>query len=202
MKKKTAASKVRRLRLGIYGGTFDPIHLGHIVLAHDVLEQLKLDAILFVPCGQSPLKTRKPLAANARRLAMLRLALKKQPRFWLSRCELDRPAPSYSYDTALEIREAFPRAELFWLIGTDQLRDLDKWHRPDDLRRLVKFVLLSRGDEPAKGKPKTVLSLPQPRRVDISATEIRHRVKSRQPIDHLVPAPIAAYIKRHGLYLS
>jgi len=203
MKKKgSVSSKPRRLRLGIYGGTFDPIHHGHLILAHDVLEKLKLDAILFVPCGQSPLKTSKPLADNNRRLAMLRLAVKKEKRFWISRCELDRPAPSYSYDTAVEIREAFPRAELFWLIGADQFMDLDRWHRPDDLRKLVKFVLMLRGDESLKGKLKTVLSLPQPRRIDISATEIRHRVKSRQPIDHLVPTPIAAYIKRHGLYLS
>jgi len=132
----------------------------------------------------------------------LRLALKNNPRFWLTRCELDRPAPSYSYDTALEIREAFPHAELFWLIGADQLADLPKWHRPDDLRRLVTFVLLPRVETTGKAPPETVLSLPQPRQVDISATEIRHRVKSRLPIDHLVPAPIAAYIKRHGLYLS
>jgi nicotinate-nucleotide adenylyltransferase len=211
MKKKiTIASKPPKrrghLRLGIYGGTFDPVHLGHLLLARDALEQLRLDAVLFVPCGQSPLKSRKPRATDARRLAMLRLALKNHPRFWLTRCELDRPAPSYSYDTALEIRQAFPRAELFWLIGADQLADLDKWHRPDDLRRLVTFVLLPRGKTAgeigAKAPSKTVLSLPQPRQVDISATEIRHRVKSRLPIDHLVPAPIAAYIQRHGLYLS
>ena len=199
MKKKARA---RQLRLGIYGGTFDPVHHGHLLLARDALEQLRLDAVLFVPCGQSPLKSLKPRATDARRLAMLRLALKGSPRFWLTRCELDRPAPSYAYDTALEIREAFPRADLFWLIGADQLAALDKWHRPDDLRRLVTFVVLPRGETAAKAAPGTVLSLPQPRRVDISATEIRHRVKSRLPIDHLVPAPIAAYIKRHGLYLS
>jgi nicotinate-nucleotide adenylyltransferase len=210
MKKKiTIASRQHKrrrrrgqLRLGIYGGTFDPVHHGHLLLARDALEQLHLDAVLFVPCGQSPLKTRKPHATDARRVAMLRLALKNNPRFWLTRCELDRPAPSYSYDTALEIREAFPHAELFWLIGADQLADLPKWHRPDDLRRLVTFVLLPRVETTGKAPPETVLSLPQPRQVDISATEIRHRVKSRLPIDHLVPAPIAAYIKRHGLYLS
>jgi nicotinate-nucleotide adenylyltransferase len=202
MKKKSNAPRFRRLKLGIYGGTFDPIHHGHLILARDVLEQLKLDAVLFVPCDQSPLKVNKPLADNAQRLAMLRLALKREPRFWLSRCELDRPAPSYALDTALEIREAFPRAELFWLIGTDQLKDLPKWHRPDELKKLVRFVLMPRGHEGVKTKEKTVLGLPQPRRVDISATEIRHRVKSRLPIDHLVPIPIAAYIKRHGLYLS
>ncbi|HEV3271415.1 MAG TPA: nicotinate-nucleotide adenylyltransferase [Candidatus Methylacidiphilales bacterium] len=204
MKPKAGSSSVRsrQLRLGIYGGTFDPVHHGHLLLARDALEQLRLDAVLFVPCGQSPLKTRKPRATDARRLAMLRLALKNDPRFWLTRCEIDRPAPSYSYDTALEIREAFPRAELFWLIGADQLATLDQWHRPDDLRRLVTFVFLPRGEPAGKNAPRAVLSLPQPRRVDISATEIRHRVKSRLPIDHLVPAPIAAYIKRHGLYLS
>jgi nicotinate-nucleotide adenylyltransferase len=128
--------------------------------------------------------------------------LKSNPRFWLTRCELDRPAPSYAFDTALEIGEAFPRAELFWLIGADQLAALDQWHRAKELRKLVTFVLLPRDDGAETKLPKTVLSLPLPRQVDISATEIRHRVKSRLPIDHLVPAPIAAYIKRHGLYLS
>jgi nicotinate-nucleotide adenylyltransferase len=201
-KAKSSPARPRELRLGIYGGTFDPVHHGHLLLARDALEQLRLDAVLFVPCGQSPLKTRKPRATDARRLAMLRLALKNNPRFWLTRCELDRPAPSYAYDTALEIREAFPRGKLFWLIGADQLVALDQWHRPGDLRRLVTFVLLPRGKTAGKKPSGAVLSLPRPRRVDISATEIRHRVKSRLPIDHLVPAPIAAYIKRHGLYLS
>jgi nicotinate-nucleotide adenylyltransferase len=202
MKKPAGSGYPARLRLGIYGGTFDPVHIGHLLLARDVLEQLRLDAVLFVPCGQSPLKSARPLAGDARRVTMLRLALKGESRFWLSRCELDRPPPSYSYDTAVEIREAFPRAELFWLLGADQLAVMDKWHRPDDLRQLVKFVLMPRENGDGKKVAETVLGLPRPRRVDISATEIRHRVKSRLPIDHLVPAPVAAYIKRHGLYLS
>lgn len=197
---KKAAPRARRLRLGIYGGTFDPVHHGHLLLARDVLEQLKFDAILFVPCAQSPFKSKKPRVSDEQRLAMLRLGLKGNAKFWLSRCELDRPAPSYAVDTAVEIGEAFPRAELFWLIGADQLAELDHWHRSEDLRHLAKFVLLPRADDPAPALPAGVLSLPQPRRVDISATEIRHRVKSRLPIEHLVPAPIAAYIKRHGLY--
>jgi nicotinate-nucleotide adenylyltransferase len=135
-------------------------------------------------------------------MAMLRLAVKSDSRFWLTRCELDRPAPSYAYDTAVEIGEAFPRAELFWLIGADQLTDLDKWHRAKELCELVTFVLLPRGKTTAKTLPNSVLSLPQPRQIDISATEIRHRVKSQLPIDHLVPSSITAYIKRHRLYLS
>jgi len=200
--KKKASTGKRHLRLGIYGGTFDPVHNGHLLLARDVLEQMHLDAVLFVPCAQSPFKNRKPHVTDVQRVAMLRLALKGEPRFWLSRTELERSTPSYAFDTATEIQEAFPRAELFWLIGTDQLAGLAKWHRSKELRRLVKFLLLLRGEAVPKDRSGTVLSLPQARRIDISATEIRHRVKSRLPIDHLVPNSVAAYIKRHALYLS
>lgn len=191
----------RRLRLGIYGGTFDPVHLGHLILAREAQEQLKLDAVLFVPARQSPFKPGKTGASETQRLAILRLALKGREKFWLSRCELDRPAPSYTIDTAGEIHEAFPRAELFWLIGADQLPELHRWHRAAELKRLVTFALLPRGDAPRR-LPAGVLGLPRPRRVDISATEIRHRVKSLLPIDLLVPAPVAAYIARHRLYLA
>ncbi len=202
MKKKGAPVRTRWLRLGIYGGTFDPVHLGHLILARDALEQFKLDAVLFVPAARSPFKAARPLAPDARRLGMLKLALKSEPRFWLSRCDLDRPAPSYAIDTAQEIGEAFPRARLFWLIGADQLEGLDRWHRAAELRQLVTFALLPRGKAPADIVLPGVLSLPRPRQIDISATEIRHRVKSRLPIDHLVPSSIAAYIHRHGLYRS
>jgi nicotinate-nucleotide adenylyltransferase len=188
-----------RLRLGIFGGTFDPIHHGHLILAHDALEQAKLDAVLFVPCAKSPFKHSNPHIPDVHRLAMLRLALKGEPRFWLSRCELERPGPSYAIDTADEIAEAFPKAQLSWLIGADQLARLDEWHRWPELRERVKFILLQRGPEALKDEP--VLCLPRPRRIDISATEIRHRVKSRLSIDHLVPPSVAAYIERQGLYL-
>ncbi len=201
-KSATPAKRSRRLRLGIYGGTFDPVHHGHLILARDALEQLKLDAVLFVPCGRSPFKDLQPRATDVERLSLLKRALKSEPRFWLSRCELDRPAPSYAFDTAQEIRESFPRATLFWLIGADQLADLGKWHRAAELRKLVQFAVLQRGDIAGKKGGPAVLGLPQPRRVDISATEIRHRVKQRLPIDHLVPGPVAAYIKRRGLYIS
>jgi len=191
----------RRLRLGLYGGTFDPIHLGHVILAQDALEQLKLDAVLFIPARQSPFKPGKTGANEKQRLAMLQLALKGRANFWLSRCELDRPAPSYAIETAAEIHDAFPRAELFWLIGADQLPELHHWRRAAELKKLVTFALLPRGNTPRR-LPAGVLSLPHPRQVDISATEIRLRVKSQLPIDHLVPAPVAAYMARHRLYLA
>src|SRR5580658_7230363 len=134
-----------RLRLGIYGGTFDPPHAGHLLLARDALEQARLDAVLFVPCAQSPLKRNKPRVTDAHRLAMLRLALKGEPRFWISRCELDRSGPSYAFDTVVEIGAAFPRAMLFWLIGADQLATLPRWHSPEELARRVSFLLFERG---------------------------------------------------------
>jgi nicotinate-nucleotide adenylyltransferase len=199
MKTAPAQRRKRRLRLGVYGGTFDPVHHGHLLLARDALEQLRLDAVLFVPCARSPFKNRQPHASDRQRVAMLRLALKGAPYFWLSRCELERPAPSYAIDTAHELLEAFPRAQLFWLIGGDQVPDLDKWHESEELQRLATFVQLARGGS-ASDPEGTVPGLPRPRRIDISATEIRRRVKSCLPIDHLVPGPIAAYIQRHGLY--
>ena len=139
--------KTASLRLGVYGGTFDPVHTGHLLLARDALEQCRLDAVLFVPCAQSPLKKKGPVATALQRVAMLRLALKSEPRFWLSRCELDRPAPSYAIETAREIQEAFPRAHLFWLLGHDQWEQLDLWRQIDDLRRLVRFIRLPRGGD-------------------------------------------------------
>jgi nicotinate-nucleotide adenylyltransferase len=192
------------LRLGCYGGTFDPVHLGHLLAARDALEQMRLDAVLFIPCAQSPFKAGAPRTSDAQRVAMLRHALKGEPRFWFSRCELDRPAPSYTIDTVREVRAAFPRAVVFWLIGADLMARLDEWAGWDDLRREVKFLLLERGPDrrvPAAVR-RAVLDLPHPRRIDISATEIRRRVKARLPIDHLVPASVAAYIQRAGLYLS
>lgn len=195
------ATRRRPLRLGIFGGTFDPVHHGHLILARDALEQAKLDAVLFVPCIQSPHKQGKPRTSDLHRLAMLRLAVRDEDRFWLTRCELERDGPSYAIDTVGEISAAFPRARLSWLIGADQLARLHEWERWNELKRLVKFILLQRGPDALKGISGPVLSLPRPRRVDISATEIRRRVKSRLPIDHLVPVPVAAYIERQGLYL-
>lgn len=189
----------RPLRLGIYGGTFDPVHLGHLILASDAREQLRLDAVLFIPCAQSPHKLGRQAASARDRLAMLRAAVRGLPHFWVSRCEIDRPAPSYAIDTATEIREAFPRAELFWLIGADQLPKLTTWERYRELRRLVTFAVLERGDG-VKRLPSGVIRLPESRRVDISASEVRARAKRKLPLIPLVPAAVAAYIQRQNLY--
>lgn len=199
MTKQLPATRSRHLRLGIYGGTFDPVHHGHLILAEDAREQLRLDAVLFVPCGQSPHKLGKMSAPANARLAMLRAAVKGNDRFWISRCEIDRPAPSYAIDTVREIQEAFPHASLHWLLGADQLPKLSTWERYSELRKRVTFAVLQRGSS-TKRPPSGVILLPQGRRVDISASEIRDRVKRNLPIIHLVPGPVAAYIKRTHLY--
>ena len=190
------------LRLGIYGGTFDPVHLGHLLLARDALGQCRLDAVLFVPCARSPFKSRAPHITDAYRVALLQAALEDEPRFWLSRCELDRPPPSYSIETAREVHEAFPQARLFWLIGHDQWGQIGEWREAAALRRLVHFIRFPRGETAAPQREAGVMDLPRPRRVDISATEIRRRVKARLPIDHLVPDAVAARIRRFRLYQS
>ena len=189
-------------RLGLYGGTFDPVHNGHLIGARDALEQCGLDAIVWIPCARSPHKVgaASAPASDADRLAMLRLALRGEKRFWVSPIELKRGGPSYAIETALEFRAALPGAELFWLIGADQLPKLATWHRATELKKLLTFLLLDRPGSKTSRLPKGVLALPQPRWIDIAATEIRTRAKRGEPLDFLVPPSVATYIAKKPLY--
>lgn len=183
-------------KIGIYGGTFDPIHHGHLILSRQACEKLKLDQLIFVPAALSPFK-KDPAQANGElRLAMLRAAIQGQEDFIADDCELKRPPPSYSIDTVLQIREREPDADLFWLIGADNIHDLRKWRYFDELERLVQFVILDRGR--AKRTPK-VYPVVQ-RNIDISATEIRKRVASGRSIRYLVPKAVEEIIRREKLY--
>src|ERR1700704_1776922 len=130
-------------KIGIYGGTFDPIHHGHLILARQACEELSLDQLIFVPAALSPFKKAAHASGDAR-LSMLRAAIEGQAGFSADDCELKRPPPSYSIDTVLQIREREPKAELCWLIGADNVGALSKWHRFEELRKLVQFVVLDR----------------------------------------------------------
>src|SRR5436305_6118811 len=132
-------------KIGIYGGTFDPIHHGHLILSRQACEELGFDALIFVPAALSPFKKNAPHASDELRLSMLRAAIDGQEDFIADDCELKRPPPSYSIDTVLQIREREPKAELFWLIGADNVSGLDNWRRIEELKRLVQFVILDRG---------------------------------------------------------
>ncbi|HVF71975.1 MAG TPA: nicotinate-nucleotide adenylyltransferase [Chthoniobacterales bacterium] len=182
-------------RTGIFGGTFDPIHCGHLILARDAIEQLELDHVLFIPAAASPHKLGQTHADPHRRTEMVRAAIKDEPRFCLDTMELDRPPPSFAIDTVEALHKREPATRFFYLIGEDNVARLDTWHRFQDLSSLVQFVVLDRSGS------KTEHSYPTIRRqIDISASDIRNRVARGQSIRYLVPAAVHQIIREHQLY--
>ena len=181
-------------KIGIYGGTFDPIHHGHLILAREARERLGLQKIIFVPAAVSPFKD-KPATSPTDRLAMLEAAITGESGFEIDQIELHRPPPSYTIDTIEAIRSRDPTADLFYLLGQDNAADLPKWHRFDELQKLVRFVVLDRTGEKAD-HPHLVIR----RKIDISATEIRKRVASHQSIRYLVPPAVEEIIRSRRLY--
>lgn len=183
-----------RKKIGIYGGTFDPIHHGHLILAREARERLELQTIIFVPAAVSPFKN-TPSGSPADRLAMLQAAIAGESGFTIDEFELHRPPPSYTIDTVESIRTRESDAELFYLIGQDNVVGLTKWHRFGDLEKIVQFVVLDRTGE-LSGHSYHVVQ----RKIDISATEIRNRVASNRSIRYLVPESVNEIIKSRRLY--
>ena len=197
-------------RVGILGGTFDPIHLGHLVVAEEVRRRLKLDEVLFVPAGMPYLKVDHHVTSAAHRLAMLKLALAAYPCFKISTIEIDRPGPSYSVDTISQLKVEFVGSDLYFVLGWDNLEELPRWHEPERLLEWCRLVAVPRVgcpvpnlaalDKVLPGLRDNVIMLSEPL-VDISASLIRERVAKGLPIDHLVPEAVARYIREKGLYL-
>lgn len=188
-------------RVGIFGGTFDPIHLGHLITTQYVLEQRKLDKIIFIPCYISPHKTNQNSSNPVHRLNMLRLAIEGIPYFELSDYEIRKGNISYTYDTILELKKTYHYIEL--IIGYDNLIVFDKWNKPDEILDLAKLVVMKRIiDKDAEIKNKyfdkaIILNTPT---IEISSTDIRERVKNKLPIDFLVPKKVKEYIIQNKLY--
>ena len=182
-------------KLGIYGGTFDPIHHAHLILAREALEQLGLERIVFVPAAVSPHKLDHLSAPAPLRLAMLKAAVAGDARFMVDEIELQRPPPSFTIDTVEELRRRERDAELFYLVGADILPRLHTWHRFADLAALVQFVVLARDVAPLDDRYTTIRRL-----VDVSATEIRNRVATGRSIRYLVPPAVEEIIAREQLY--
>ncbi len=182
-------------KIGIYGGTFDPVHHAHLILAREALEQMELERVWFIPAALSPHKVNEKPTAPALRGEMLRAAIAGEKRFAVDERELQRPAPSFTIDTIEALRREDSQRELFYLIGSDQLGRLEAWHRIDELRRLVTFVVLDRTGS-ATGSVYRKIHRP----LDISSTEIRNRVARGQPIRYLVPAAVEEIIRRESLY--
>ena len=187
------------------GGTFDPVHRGHLALARAARDELALDELLFVPAGQPWRKAGRIMAPANHRLAMLRLALAGEPAFRVETLELDRPGPSYTVDTLEALRAARPGDELFFIAGEDALADLPNWVRPQRILELATLAVARREGVPQAagerlpGLSERVVRLKMPL-VDVSATEIRERVRRGEPIGEMVPPAVAAYIREHGLY--
>lgn len=182
-------------RVGIYGGTFDPVHYAHLILAREALEQLALEKVIFVPAAVSPHKQDMAPSPAAVRVEMLRCAIDGNSRFAVDARELHRPPPSFTIDTVEEIRRAEPQSEILYFIGSDNLPRLHTWHRFEELRKLVQFVVLERCNAPAPSEFTMVRRL-----IDISSTEIRNRVATGRSIRYLVPPAVEELIERHQLY--
>jgi len=186
------------VRIGIFGGTFDPPHLGHWLAAVDAAESLALDTVVWVPAAQQPLKADVTSADAEHRLAMTRLAVQGDGRFVVDAMEIERGGLSFTVDTLRAYRERNPDAALFLLLGRDTAASLPKWREPEVIRALAEIVVLARGGEGGE-LPPGVRALAT-RRVDLSATEIRERVAAGRSIRGFVPDAVAAYIAAHGLY--
>jgi nicotinate-nucleotide adenylyltransferase len=190
------------MRLGLFGGTFDPPHNAHVALARAAQHALKLDEVRWIPAGQ-PWQKARTITAAAHREAMVRAAIDGEPRFVLDRIELEREGPSYTIDTVNALHARQPQAELFLVIGADQYAGLHSWRGWQELVGRVTLAVANRPGPTPAVHPEVlrfahrVVPLPM---LDISATDIRERVARGVPIDSLVPPAVARYIKTHALY--
>jgi nicotinate-nucleotide adenylyltransferase len=186
------------VRLGIFGGSFDPPHVGHLLVVADALDALRLDHVVFVPAAVQPLKVGQAAAAPPHRLAMVRLLVGDDPRFSVDPIEIERDGLSYTVETLAAFAERHSEAERFFLVGTDVLASFGQWREPDQVARLATLAVMQREGE--RGRvPKDAVRV-QTRRVDVSSTEIRERVRTGRTIRGFVPEAVAAYIAEQRLY--
>ena len=195
----------RALKLGIFGGTFNPIHLGHLLIAQDALEEFGLSKVLFIPAATPPHKRAPDLAPDRHRLAMVKLATRENPKFAVSDIELRRGGLSYTIDTVRALRKRHSRAELHLLIGSDSLNEFHHWREARELAGLCRVIAVLRPGEKrfrfAKRRlpglrPLTLAAHP----FAVSSTEIRERVRKVKSVRYLVPDAVGRYIAKHNLY--
>ncbi len=182
-------------KLGLYGGSFDPVHNGHLILARDAMERLELDHVVFLPARISPHKLDRPPAPPGARCDMLRAAIDGEPSFSMDEREIQREGPSFTIDTVREYRERHPKTALYYFIGDDNLPELDTWREIENLRELVQFVVLSRSGTPFLSGFPTIT-----RHIEISSTEVRNRIARGLSVRYMVPLPTCEVISQLGLY--
>lgn len=189
--------------LGLYGGSFDPVHCGHLLVAQAACEELGLRRVFFIPAAQSPFKPEARPAPAPERLRLLRLALAGHPRFEIDTREIARGGISYTIETVRDYARRFPQAALFYLVGADQLSLLPAWRCADDLARLVEFAVIPRpGEVPAALPPPFRLRVLGGFPMGVSSSQIRARLRAGLPVEDLVPGPVAEALRNNRLYLS
>lgn len=198
-------------RVGVLGGTFDPIHLGHLAAGEDVAWQLGLDLVLFVPNRHPPHKEGQSVSAVENRVAMTELAVADNPRFRVSRVEVERSGPSYTLDTLRELEQRHPGDEIYFLVGCDALDQLHSWHEPDRLLEEFSIAVMQRPSVTAVNWERVESRFPRIREqiqlidiaeLEISGQDVRRRVGSGRPIRYYVLPAVSRYIEEHRLYRS
>ncbi|MBE9482380.1 MAG: nicotinate-nucleotide adenylyltransferase [Chloroflexi bacterium] len=200
------------MNIGVMGGTFNPIHNGHVIVAEEVRVHLNLTEILFVPAGQPWLKANSPIADAEHRMQMVRLAIADKPYCKLSTMEIERAGPSYTVDTIAELQDQLRGGdEIFFILGWDSLAELPQWREPSRLIKMCYLVVVPRPGYPPPdlnsleadipGLSQRLILLDTPH-IDVSASQIRKRVAQGLLISHLVPEPVEGYIKQHKLYIT
>jgi len=190
------------MKIGLFGGSFDPVHYGHLLVAQSAREELQLDRFFFIPTAVSPFKPNTPPLPGIERLRLLRLALAGQTTIEVDSQEIDRGGTSYTIDTLRTYHTRFPEAILYYLIGADNAALLPQWRCAEELSQLARFVILSRPGEPPISVPspfqgQVLRGIPH----SVSSSQIRARVRSGQPIDYLTPPAVAEAIRINHLYL-
>ena len=182
-------------KIGLYGGSFDPVHNGHLILARDAMERLELDKVVFLPAGISPHKLDRPPAPPEARCQVLAAAIADEPHFEMDPCEIEREGPSFTIDTVQLFRNRYPGAKLYYFIGDDNLPELDTWRDIANLRESAHFVVLSRAGMPFLSEFPIIT-----RHIEISSTEIRNRIARGLSVRYMVPLPACDVIAKLGLY--
>ncbi len=189
-------------RIGLFGGSFDPVHTGHLLVAQAAQEELALNRLYFVPAAHSPFKPDRKPSPSPQRLLLLRLALAGWNWCEIDEQEIRRGGVSYTIDTVRDYVKRIPDAEVFYLVGADQACELDKWREADELARLVQFIVIPRPGQitanlPAPFRGRQLAGFP----MAVSSSQIRARVKARLPLEPFVPSAVAEAIRNNGLYL-
>lgn len=197
-------ARPRRPRLGIMGGTFDPIHHGHLVAASEVQAMFDLDEVVFVPTGQPWQKAGRQVSPAEHRYLMTVIATASNPRFWVSRVDIDRGGTTYTLDTLRDLSSQFPDRDLYFITGADALEQILSWKDVDELFKLAHFVGVTRPGYTLSDAhlPADTVSLVEVPALAISSSDCRKRVTCGQPVWYLVPDGVVQYIAKHRLYVS